>query len=126
VGFPHAREIRKVTDGGPERAREHRIEPMSKIALIARLKDGAEAEAQELLLRGPPFDPVAAELERHTVFLSAGEVVFVFEGVDVEWKIDELVDEPFAWPMQEALDAWKPLIESPPRIARPVFEWERT
>jgi hypothetical protein len=48
---------------------------MEKLALVARLKEGAEPKAAELLAKGAPFDPAEHGLERHTVYLSAAEVV---------------------------------------------------
>jgi hypothetical protein len=99
---------------------------VEKLALIARLKDGAESRAQELVRQGPPFELTEAGIRRHTVFVSAREVVFVFEGDDVASRISDVVDEPFSWPLHDALDAWKPLVDGPPRIARPAFDWERT
>jgi hypothetical protein len=51
--------------------------------------------------------------------------VFLFEGHQVEWMVDDLVSDPNAWATQEALDAWRPLIEFPPRIAREAYAWER-
>ena len=51
--------------------------------------------------------------------------MFVFEGHEVEWLVDALVDEPFHWMLDEALDKWRPIVEGPPRIAREVFSWER-
>lgn len=57
------------------------------------------------------------------MYLSADEVVFVFEGTEVEWVLDRLVDEPFHWPVIEALDEWRALLEGNPRIARPVYSW---
>jgi hypothetical protein len=98
---------------------------MEQIAIVARLKSGAEPRAAELVAQGAPFDPGRSGLERHTVYLSADEVVFVFEGSEVEWIVDGLIDEPFQWPLIAALDDWRPLLEDNPRIARPVYSWER-
>ncbi|MEJ7793475.1 MAG: hypothetical protein WKF65_16025 [Gaiellaceae bacterium] len=53
---------------------------MSQFAIIARLKPGAEPRAAELLRNRPPFDPAERGLERDAAYLSATEVVFVFEG----------------------------------------------
>jgi hypothetical protein len=58
------------------------------------------------------------------VYLSAGEVVFVFEGREVEWIVDDVVTEPFQWTISDALEAWRPLVEGEPRLARPTYEWE--
>ena len=98
---------------------------MQQLAIVARLKSDAELRAAELIAKGPPFDLSESGLERHTVYLSAGEIVFVFEGKDVEWIVEDLVDDPFRWLVAEALDTWRPLIEGEPRIARPAFVWMR-
>jgi len=39
--------------------------------------------------------------------------------------VDALVDDPAQWPVIEALEAWRPLIEGRPRIARAVYVWDR-
>lgn len=96
---------------------------MEQLALVARLRSGAEPVAAELIEKGPPFDPSEAGLTRHAVYLSAGEVVFVFEGHEVEWIVDSMVDDPFDWRVKDALTAWRPLVEST-RIARAAYVWE--
>jgi hypothetical protein len=88
---------------------------MEQLAIVARLKPGAEPRAAELIANGPPFDPTESGLDGHTVYLSADEVVFVFEGHEVEWIVDRLVGE--------ALERWRPLLDDQPRIARPVYVW---
>ena len=98
---------------------------VEQIAIVVRLKSGAEPRAAELIAAGPPFDPADSGLDRHTVYLSADEVTFVFEGHEVEWIVDGLVDEPFHWPLLAALDDWRPLLEGNPRISRPAYSWKR-
>jgi hypothetical protein len=98
---------------------------MEQLAIIGRLKDGSEPRARELIEHGPPFDPTKEGFDRHVVYLSADEVVFVFEGKQVEWVLDALVDEPFHWPVLAALEAWRPLLDGQPRIARPAYVWTR-
>ena len=97
---------------------------MEELAIVARLKPGAEPKAATLLAAGPPFDPVEHGLTKHSVFLSADEVVFVFEGREVEWEVDGLVTDPFQWKMTAAFDNWRDLIEGPPRIARAAYSWK--
>jgi hypothetical protein len=99
---------------------------MERVAIIARLKPGAEPRAAELISAGPPFDPEGSGFERQSVYLSASEVMFVFEAHEVEWLVDALIDEPFHWMLDEAIDKWRPLVDGPPRIAREVFSWERS
>jgi hypothetical protein len=98
---------------------------LERLVLVARLKPGARSRAEELIAQGPPFDPQEGGFVRHSVFLSASEVVFVFEAHEVEWLVDALVQDPFRWMVADALDAWRPLVEGAPRIAREQFSWER-
>jgi hypothetical protein len=99
---------------------------LERVALIARLKPGAEALAAELITNGPPFDLEESSFLRHSVYLSADEVVFVFEAHEVEWLVDSLIDEPFHWMLSEAFERWRPLVQDQPRIAREKFFWERS
>jgi hypothetical protein len=98
---------------------------MERVALIARLKPGSEEQAAQLLSTGPPYDPGERGLSRHAVYLSAGEVVFVFEGDEVEWIVEEMVSEPASGSLAAALDAWRELVDGPPRIARAAYAWQR-
>ncbi len=54
---------------------------MERIAIVARLKAGSGRRAAQLVAAGPPFDLAETGIVRHSVYLSAGEVVFVFEGL---------------------------------------------
>ena len=96
---------------------------MEQLAIVARLRPGTEPQAAELIARGAPFDPQAIGLRRHTSFLSAGEVVFVFEGDEVEWTVDNLIDEPFHWELLTAFEEWREIVDGQPRIARVAFAW---
>jgi hypothetical protein len=96
---------------------------VKRLALIARLQPGSEERAGELIAKGPPFDLAEAGLSRHVVYLSAGEVVFVFEGDEVEWIVEEIVNEPFGR-VAEAFGTWRELVDGQPRIARAAFFWE--
>lgn len=98
---------------------------MERLAIVARLKPGAEERAAGLIRGGPPFDLAASGLDRHAVYLSATEVVFVFEGHEAEWRLDDVVSDPFRWAVPEAFNAWRPLVEGIPRLAREAYFWER-
>jgi hypothetical protein len=98
---------------------------LEHLALVARLKPEAQSRAEELIAKGPPFDLQDSGLVRHSVFLSATEVVFLFEAHEVEWLVSALVEDPFRWMVADALDAWRPLVDGSPRIAREKFSWER-
>ncbi len=98
---------------------------MERLAIVARLKKGTESRAAELIGSGPPFDLAETGIERHSVYLSASEVVFTFEGHQVEWMVDELIDGPFHYQLQRAFDKWREIVDGPPRIARERFHWQR-
>jgi hypothetical protein len=101
-----------------------RRETMERVMIVARLNEGAERKAAELIASGPPFDPKESGFLRHSVYLSAHEIAFVFEGHEVEWLVDSLVGDPFNWMVSQALEAWRPLIREHPRVARERFFWE--
>ena len=97
---------------------------MERVAIVARLKEGGEQRAQELVGAGPPFDLEGTGIARHNIYVSAGEAVFVFEGHQVEWIVDQLIDEPFHYDLQRALGQWREIVDGQPRIAREQFGWE--
>jgi hypothetical protein len=97
---------------------------MERVAIVARLKEGAGPRAAKLIAAGPPFDLAETGIAHHSVYLSAGEVVFVFEGHQVEWMVDDLINDPFRPKLQSAFDAWRSIVDGPPRIARERFGWE--
>jgi hypothetical protein len=96
---------------------------MKRVAIVGRLKDGSGPRAARLIAEGPPVDLAEIGLVSHSIYLSAGEVIFVFEGEEVEWTVDDLIDSPFRHEMQSAFDQWRPIIDGSPRIAREQFGW---
>jgi hypothetical protein len=98
---------------------------VKRIALIAALKPDAYARAQEILKGGPPFNLEAGTFERHSVFVSRQEVVFVFESAEVEWRLDDLISDFFQSKLQDTFAEWRPLIAGKPRIAREAFFWQK-
>lgn len=99
---------------------------MRRLVIVGRVREGAHKEALELVHKGPPFDPQARGFDRHAVYLSTSEVIFVFEAAaEVEWRLDDLVSDVAAHPLQEAFEQWRPLLEGEPRIAREEYAWER-
>jgi hypothetical protein len=97
---------------------------MERVAIVAPLKEGSGPRAAELIAGGPPFDLFETGIVRHSVYLSAGEVVFVFEGHQVEWMVDDLINDPFRPKLQSAFAAWRSIVDGSPRIARERFGWE--
>jgi hypothetical protein len=95
---------------------------MKRLLIVARLKNEAHEQAEALLRQGPPFDPEELGLERHAAYLTAREVVFVFEGTEVEWTVNDAVDDPI---IASAFGPWAALIEGTPRLAHERFYWSR-
>ena len=94
---------------------------MSRAVVVLPLREGASKKAAELLRGGPPFDPEEVGLERHHVFLTEREAVFVFEA-DSQDAADRLIGEGHFW---SAASAWKDLVEGPPRLAEDAYSWVR-
>lgn len=94
---------------------------VSRLVILVPLKQGAGDGARALLRKGPPFDPDAAGLERHHVFLTEDEAVFVFEA-DAADAVERLASDPTLW---ESLSGWSDLVAGPPRLAEDVYSWVR-
>jgi hypothetical protein len=95
---------------------------MNRLTIVARLQPGKHNEAEALLRAGPPFDPEELGLHRHSVSLTASEVVFVFEAPEVEWIVNDLIDNPV---LSSALAPWRNIVDGPPRLAHERYSWSR-
>ena len=95
---------------------------MNRLMIVARLREGVHDEADALLRKGPPFDPEELGLHRHAAYLTAGEVVFLFEATEVEWIVNDIVDDPV---LSAALGPWRKLVDGTPRLAHERFFWSR-
>jgi hypothetical protein len=94
---------------------------MSRAVVVLPLREGASEQAATLLRGGPPFDPQEVGLERHHVFLTESEVVFVFEA-DSRDAAEKLIGEGRFW---SAASAWKDLVAGPPQVAEEAYSWVR-
>ena len=95
---------------------------MTTIAVVAPLKYGAQAEARALIAAGPPFDPARTPLDRHQVFVTGDEAVFLFEGANARAAVEDLVGEATVW---RAALAWRRCLAGRPRIAEGLYDWRR-
>ena len=93
---------------------------MQRLAVIAKLRPGTSEEATNLVELGPPFDPGRYGIERHSVFLAADLVVFIFEG----GQPNSLLAALGAPTSSRCWAAWEPLLDSTPSIAREVYHWD--
>ena len=99
---------------------------MKRVAIVARLAAGAQERARSLLREGPPLDLAGSGFDRHAVFVSDSEVVFVFEGDEVEWKLDDVVSDFFQAHLRDALEQWGDLVEGEPQLAEEAYFWQRS
>ena len=96
---------------------------MDRFVLTARLKPGALEQARGLLaehsaLSGAELDEA---VDRHAVFLSETEVIFLFEGEGAAESVRTLFDDP----VRSALvGRWLPLFDGPLHRAQEAYLWE--
>ena len=98
-------------------------DPLRRMTVVLPIKPASHAAVHALLEGGPPFDPEQLEgLDRHEVFLTPQEVIFLF---DSNFGLDEfakLIADPGLW---QSAAAWREHIAGPPRIAEDVYSWAR-
>jgi hypothetical protein len=95
-------------------------EPVAQIALVLPLKPGALQTARALVAEGPPFDPSDKSLDRHEVFLTEEEAIFVFTGQDACESVRAIAQESSVWRVAER---WSACLDGPPRLAEAAFNW---
>jgi hypothetical protein len=95
-------------------------ETADRVVVVAQLKHGARDKAQELIRVGPPFEPRELGFERHGVYLSSDEVVFLFEGPSAGRRLANMID---GMVTSASFSAWAPLLKGTPRIAHEHFFW---
>ena len=93
---------------------------MSRLVLVVPLKEGATARARELLREGPPFELEPMHLERHEVFLTEREAVFVFETAGDAPPLRLAAGDPR---LRTAAAAWREVMAGRPRKAETAFSW---
>jgi len=94
-----------------------------RIAIVLPLREDAHDAVLALMTAGPPFDPAALDLDRHLVFLTASEAVFIFESRLGADALEPLLQDPKLW---QSVAAWHDHLAGPPRIAEDVYSWERS
>jgi hypothetical protein len=93
-----------------------------RTAVVVPIEPGSYERARALIERGPPFDPERIGLDRHQVFLSASEVVLIFESRVGQQALEALLSDPG---VLAGASAWSDVVAGPPRIAESVYAWSR-
>ena len=97
--------------------------PHRRIVVVLPLKPAATESVRRLLEEGPPFDPASIEgLDRHEVYLTSNEAVFVFESELGADALAPLLADPKLW---QRVSDWGEHVDGPPRIADDLFSWSR-
>jgi hypothetical protein len=107
-------------DSGGKRFVLSEPEP-SRVVVVVPLKAGVRDRVRELLELGPPFDPEAAGLERHQVFLTDHEAVFLFEAPD-QAILDRLAR---SLRLRWAAVGWREYLGGRTRLAEIAYSWAR-
>jgi hypothetical protein len=95
---------------------------VSNLVVVLPFKEGAHERARALLAEGPPFDLQATGFDRHEVFLTEREVVFVFEAPGSSATLKLPGEDPSLW---RVAAAWQPLMVGRPRKAETAYSWTR-
>lgn len=88
------------------------------------IRPGARDGLRDLLAEGLPFDPEQIEgIDRHEVFITPEEAIFVFESHIGTDALASLLVKPDFW---QAAITWGEHIAAAPRIAEGVYSWTRS
>lgn len=98
-----------------------RLKGAGRVAIVLPLVPGSSGRVRELLEDGPPFDPNAVGLERHHVFVTDREAVFVFEA-PTERALERLAATAGLWTSAEV---WSEVAAGPARLAEDAYSWVR-
>jgi len=93
-----------------------------RLVVVVPLRPGARDKVQRLLESGPPFEPEASGLERHDVFLTDREAVFLFDAPSSPRVVERLLTRPALW---KVAARWSAYLAGPPRLAEAIYSWER-
>jgi hypothetical protein len=95
---------------------------MDRFVLTARLKPDGRRRASALLAEHSALGmaELGTYLDRHTIFLTETEVIFLFEGKGAHEVVRALFDDP----VRSALIArWLPLFDGPLHQAEEAYSW---
>jgi hypothetical protein len=93
-----------------------------RTAVVIPLVEGSHDAVRALVAAGPPFDPDRVGLDRHDVFLTPSEAIFVFESRLGDKALEPLLEQPELW---QSAAAWREHVAGPPTIAEDVYSWRR-
>ncbi len=95
---------------------------MHRFVILLACEKVRPRRSAQILREGPPFDIAETSLERHEVFISEGEVVFLFEGTHAEEEARRLMVGRSVIARVGRLGVH---IDGEPCLPGEVFSWER-
>jgi hypothetical protein len=95
---------------------------VSRVVVVASLRDGAAERAREIVAGGPPYELASTGLTAHGVYVTDREVVFLFEGESARQDVQRLIGLPELW---QTAAAWRDVLAGRPRVASEAFAWAR-
>ena len=95
---------------------------MDRFVLTARLKPEGRRRATALLAEHSALgmDELEPYLDRHTIFLTETEVIFLFEGEAAEKVVRWLFNDPVR---STLIGRWLPLLDGPLHRAAEAYTW---
>ena len=97
---------------------------MDRFVLAARLKPDGRQRAETLLAEHSAFgaEELETAFDRHAIFLSETEVIFLFEGEGAHEAVRALFNDPAR---STLIGHWLPLFDGPIHQAPEAYFWER-
>lgn len=97
---------------------------MDRFVLTARLKPDGRRRAEALLAEHSALGigELETALDRHAIFLSETEVIFLFEGKGAPEAVRALFNDPVR---STLIGHWLPLFDGPLHRAPEAYFWER-
>ena len=94
---------------------------MDRFVLTARLKPDGRRRALALLVEHSAFGmELETYLDRHTIFLTETEVIFLFEGKGAHEAVRAVFDDPV---QSTLIGHWLPLFDGPLHQAQEAYSW---
>ena len=97
---------------------------MDRFVLTARLNPDGYQRAQTLLAEHSALgtEDLEEAVDRHVIFLSETEVIFLFEGEGAHESVRALFNDPVR---SALIGHWLPLFDGPLHRADEAYVWER-
>jgi hypothetical protein len=97
---------------------------MDRFVLVARLTPDGRERARALLAEHSALgmEELETYLDRHTIFLTETEIIFVFEGNGAAEAVRSLFNDPVR---STIISRWLPLFDGPLHQAPEAYVWKR-